>query len=134
MSIKEVLNKAKKEKKRAQMVDTGKKVGLGLGIGAAIGSALGVLFAPKSGKETRKDIADTAKNSVESIKEGTGEMGEKISKVVEEGKERISSIRKNKNLKDEAAAKGEKCCDDYEACCGGCAEMEETKEEGSNED
>ena len=63
-------------------------------------------------------------------------MGEKISKVVEEGKEKISNIRKNKNVKDEAeaAAEGEKCCDDHEACCGGCADMEETKEEGCCED
>lgn len=134
MSIREVLNKAKREKKRAQTVNTAKKIGVGLGIGAAIGSAFGLLFAPKSGKETRKDIADAAKNSVENIKEGAGEMGEKISKVVEEGKEKISNIRKNKNIKDEAAAEGEKCCDDNEACCGGCADMEEIKEEDCCED
>ena len=38
-----------------------KKSGFGKFLaGAAIGAGLGVLFAPKSGKETRKDIAETA--------------------------------------------------------------------------
>lgn len=127
MSLKEVLNKAKKEKKKAQAIDTAKKVGVGLGVGAAIGTAAGVLLAPKSGEETRKDIADAAKNAAESIKEGAGEVGEKISKIVEEGKEKIVSIKKNKDVEDEVAAGGDKCCDDNESCCGGCAEVHEDK-------
>ncbi len=32
----------------------------GLLVGGLIGAALGILFAPKSGKETRQDIADKA--------------------------------------------------------------------------
>ncbi len=32
----------------------------GVAVGAAVGTVLGVLFAPKSGKETRKDISDAA--------------------------------------------------------------------------
>ena len=32
----------------------------GLVIGGLIGAAIGILFAPKSGKETRQDIADKA--------------------------------------------------------------------------
>lgn len=114
MSIKEVLNRAKREKKKARALDTAKKVGTGLGIGAAIGSIFGVLFAPKSGKETRKDIADTAKNSVESIKEGASEVGEKISKVVEEGKEKIANIKKTHVAKDQAAAEEDECCKECE--------------------
>jgi gas vesicle protein len=131
MSIKEVLYNAKRKKKQAQTIDTAKKVGMGLGIGAAIGSALGVLFAPKSGKETRKDITDTAKDTVVNIKESAGEMGEKISKIVEEGKERIVNIKKDKSSENEAAAEGEKCCDDNESCCGGCEEIS-TKPEDTN--
>ena len=131
MSIKEVLNKAKRKKKQAQTIDAAKKVGMGLGLGAAIGSALGVLFAPKSGKETRKDIADTAKDTVVNIKENVSEMGERISMIVEEGKERIANIKMNKEQESEAAAVGDKCCDDNESCCGGCEEIS-TKPEDTN--
>lgn len=34
-----------------------KNVGL-IALGAAVGAALGILFAPKSGKETREGVAD----------------------------------------------------------------------------
>ena len=36
--------------------------------GAAVGAAAGVLLAPKSGKETRKDIANKAKSVSKKIK------------------------------------------------------------------
>ncbi len=109
MSIKEVFHKAKREKRKAKAVETAKKVGTGVGIGAAIGSLFGVLFAPKSGKETRQDIVDTAKNSVETIKEGAGDLGEKISKAVEESKEKIASIKIAKETKDQAVASEDEC-------------------------
>ena len=42
--------------------ETKKKKGLGkVAVGAAIGVGLGVLFAPKSGKETRQDISNKVK-------------------------------------------------------------------------
>lgn len=127
MSLRDVLNKSKKEKKKAQAIDTAKKVGVGLGVGAAVGAAAGVLLAPKAGEETRKDIADAAKNAAQSVKEGAGEVGEKISKIVEEGKEKIANLKKDKEAGEEVAAGGDKCCDDHESCCGGCAEAEEPK-------
>ena len=43
------------------MSNNGGKFLLGALIGAVAGAAAGLLFAPKSGKETRKDIADKAK-------------------------------------------------------------------------
>ncbi len=122
MSLKEVLNRAKREKKKAKAVDAAKKVGTGLGVGAALGSLFGVLFAPKSGKETRKDIADTAKNSVVTIKEGASEAGEKISKVLEEGKERIASIKKSKEAVDEAAGGADDSSPESEEVTEGCCE------------
>ena len=47
--------------------DTTKVVGA-LVLGAAAGAVLGVLFAPKKGSETRKDIADNAKKMSKNLK------------------------------------------------------------------
>jgi gas vesicle protein len=41
----------------------------GLVVGGLIGAALGILFAPKSGKETRQDIADKAEEVLAKAKE-----------------------------------------------------------------
>lgn len=41
----------------------------GLVVGGLIGAALGILFAPKSGKETRQDIADKAEEVLTKAKE-----------------------------------------------------------------
>lgn len=40
--------------------DTGKKVAIGAAVAGVVGYVAGVLTAPKSGKETRQDIRDTA--------------------------------------------------------------------------
>ncbi len=95
----------------------------GLFIGGLIGIALGVLFAPKSGKETREDIArktsdvlDKAKEEYEKAaekakliyeaslndlkefnartKEKAGELGNKVSELTQHG---VETIQSNKN-------------------------------------
>ena len=40
----------------------GKHFGIGLAVGTVLGAVAGILFAPKSGKETRKVIAEKAKS------------------------------------------------------------------------
>ncbi len=45
----------------------------GLFFGALIGVTAGILLAPKSGKETRKDIADKTADTVEQLKEAINE-------------------------------------------------------------
>jgi gas vesicle protein len=46
-------------------------IGFGIGLlsGAAIGGIIALLYAPRSGKETRKLIGDKANEVVESVKE-----------------------------------------------------------------
>jgi gas vesicle protein len=48
---------AKEEEKKAH---TGRNVAIGAALAAGAGYLAGILTAPKSGKETRKDIKDTA--------------------------------------------------------------------------
>jgi len=60
-------------------------------LGAALGALGGILFAPKSGKETRKDISDAAvkaKNTAElKLKSVYKELGELAEKAKEEALE-----------------------------------------------
>ncbi len=46
---------------------------VGFIIGGLIGVTLGILFAPKSGKETRADIARKAKEGYKQVSEKVGE-------------------------------------------------------------
>jgi gas vesicle protein len=57
--------------------------------GAAIGAGLALLYAPKSGREMRENIADLTDDAVDKIKEYAKEAQEKIKSAIEEGKETI---------------------------------------------
>jgi len=58
--------------------NTGKKLALGASIAAAAGFITGILTAPKSGKETRQDVKNTANNvkreAEKKLKELQGEL------------------------------------------------------------
>lgn len=63
--------------------------------GAALGAGLALLYAPKSGRETREQIADLADDAVEKIKEYAKEAQTKIVAAFEEGQE---AIREKKSI------------------------------------
>lgn len=74
-------------------------------LGAAVGAALGLLFAPKSGKETRRIIKEKASYLLAKAKEidvieVRDEIAEKTSSIVEEikdlDKEKVLKIAKKK--------------------------------------
>lgn len=58
----------------------------GLGIGALIG----VLYAPKAGKETREDIATSAREGTEYLRQRSKEATEQINQIVDRGKAQVS--------------------------------------------
>lgn len=75
--------------------------------GAAVGGALGVLFAPKSGSETRKELKKKLDELVEKVKgidkaELKEELEEKIEEIVEAlkelDKETVIEVAKDKAL------------------------------------
>ncbi len=64
---------------------------LGLGIGVGIG----ILFAPKSGEETRGLIKVKAGEGKEYLKQRSAELREQASDLIEKGKEAVSRGRDN---------------------------------------
>ena len=58
-------------------------------VGLGIGSLIGVLFAPKSGEETREYIAKKAKEGNELAHKKGREMRDRVEETVERGKEII---------------------------------------------
>ena len=61
-------------------------------IGLAAGAALGLLFAPKSGKETRAALAGKARELNESRRQTMDALASRARAVGESGKETIDSI------------------------------------------
>jgi gas vesicle protein len=74
-------------------------------LGGLIGATIALLYAPKSGRETRKDISKAAKRAkrgavdlvediTESVADFTGEVKDKAADVIERGKELSDNARK----------------------------------------
>src|SRR5271169_1436708 len=75
------------------MAEENKSYGLawflaGLGVGALVG----ILYAPKSGRETREDIANTAREGTEYLRAKTRQAAEEVSAFVDKSKEQVSAM------------------------------------------
>jgi gas vesicle protein len=71
--------------------------GIGLLTGAAIGGVIALLYAPKTGKETRQLIKDKATAVVDAVKEKTGEVidtvNESASETSRKGRAAVRAIK-----------------------------------------
>ncbi len=64
----------------------GGKFFLGAALGAVAGAIAGIVLAPKSGKETRKDIKDASDKAVKGAKEKGDNLFKKVKKDLESKK------------------------------------------------
>ena len=69
MILEDLRNLVSKERRRKERLKAARKLAVGMGVVAAAGVATGMLFAPKSGKETRKILKHKAVNTVETIRD-----------------------------------------------------------------
>jgi gas vesicle protein len=61
-------------------------------IGGGIGAVIALLFAPKSGKELREDIADASRKGLEKGKEAASQLQERAGEYYETGREKASEF------------------------------------------
>ena len=61
-------------------------------IGGGIGAVIALLFAPKSGKELREDIADASRKGLEKGKEAASQLGDRAGEYYEASREKASEI------------------------------------------
>ncbi len=91
--------------------DDYKKIAGAFLLGGVVGAAMALLYAPQSGRETRKDIAKTARkikketvnlveDSIDSINDFAGDVKDKVSDIIERGRDLSDSAKKDilKNL------------------------------------
>ena len=94
----------------------GKKCGFGKFVGGVlIGASLGVLFAPKKGSETRKELADKANDLLDQAKElDINDVEKIVGKKINEIKKELASLDKEKvmSLAKEQANHIKSKCDD----------------------
>ena len=82
---------------------TGLKVTAGFVAGATTGALLGLLFAPNSGKKTRKLVArevrdveeELERSAQKKLRKAKETLTDKVDELTEAGKEAIGSLKKN---------------------------------------
>ena len=73
----------------------------GLGVGALIG----ILYAPKSGRETREDLAQRARDGQEYLRTRSKQAAEQMGQMVDKGKEQMGQyVDRGRDLADRGRA------------------------------
>lgn len=133
MKLNKIIEEKRKQMEKAKKREAAKNIAVGTAIGTAIGAAAGLLFAPKSGKETREDIAIKSKEVASAVKnsateqiESTKEWSEKIKNDL---KQNIKELKDRKKVKVEELADDEIIEEDNE----GMASVEEILNESNKE-
>lgn len=132
--LKEILHDRKMKKIKEQRRKEAKKLAIGAFSGIAAGIASGLLFAPKSGKEARKEIAEKTsevnskiKENAANVKNNVKDKQSELKSNISEAREKISTYLAEKKSK---AAKDETCTQ----CEETASEEVSTKEENPQGD
>jgi len=105
MILRDLLDLVSKEKRRQERVKAAQKFAVGMGVVAAVGVAIGIIFAPKSGKETRADLKQRAINTVETIKDTVQKKSEAVKDSAAHAAQEVSNVIKDVHGKTEGVKK-----------------------------
>jgi gas vesicle protein len=110
------------------MAEEVKSYGLGWFLaGLGVGALVGILYAPKSGRETREDLVSGAREGTEYLRARTRQAAEEVSALVDKSKEQVSAlVDKSKEQVDAYVERGREAVD------RGRAQWEEFVERGKN--
>lgn len=70
----------------------GRKIAIGSVIAGGIGYLAGILTAPKSGKQTRKQIADTAENVAKDVEDQLHDLNDELKDLIKSTKVKTISL------------------------------------------
>jgi gas vesicle protein len=89
--------------------DTSKSQGVAWFLaGIGVGALIGILYAPKSGRETREDLAQGAREGSEYLRARSRQAAEQVGNVVEKGKEQVGQyVGKGREVVDRGRAQWE---------------------------
>ena len=74
-------------------------------VGLGIGAAVGVLYAPKAGQETREDLASSARDGSEFVRERSRKAAEKVSDCADRGRDHLNEyVDRSKDVVDRGRA------------------------------
>ena len=79
-------------------------------LGGIVGAAIGILYAPKSGKETRKNIKRLSEDIVDNVNDFSEDIAKAGKKIYEQAREKVLS---NKDKISEAFDAGKKAFEKY---------------------
>ncbi len=95
--------------------------------GLGLGALLGVLYAPKAGREVREDVANSARDGAEYLKQRSRETADQVAVLVEKGKAQVNDyVGQGKEYIERGRAQVEQAVDTGPRICataggqGGC--------------
>lgn len=93
MGIYALIEKKKREQKRKENIKVAKVASLTAVTGAALGSIAALLFAPKSGKNTRANIVEKATETKDKLSDKGAALKDTLNSKVAEGKKDIKDAK-----------------------------------------
>lgn len=93
MGLSKLIQQKQQQKRKQEKIKIAKAATFTAAIGTTVGAIGGLLFAPKSGKETRCDLKDVTQKANDEIKNKAGQAKEVINSKLDDRKENFKEAK-----------------------------------------